>query len=177
MTATPEFSRPFTLDRLGAATAEETVTATPEECAALARRLAIPAVASLACRWRLRRGAGGRIGAKGWLSARLVRECVVTLDEFTADASEKFHLSFVPAGKESDDLDPEAEDEVAYEGDVIDLGEATVEQLALSLDPYPRKPSAAVLDPAMLGAALPHIEDAAESKFPFAVLARRKPGH
>ena len=167
MTAMPEFSRPFALDRLGAATAEETVTATPDECAALARRLAIPAVTSLACRWRLRRGAGGRIGAKGWISASLVRECVVTLDAFTVDASEKFHLSFVPAGKEIDDPDPEAEDEIPYEGDVIDLGEATAEQLALSLNPYPRKP----------GAAVPDIEEAAESKGRFAVLAQRKPEH
>ena len=31
-------------------------------------------------------------------------------------------------------------DEIPYEGDRIDLGEATVEQLALGLDPFPRRP-------------------------------------
>ena len=43
---------------------------------------------------------------------------------------------------ESDELDLEAEDEIPYEGTSIDLGEAASEQLALALDPFPRKPGA-----------------------------------
>ncbi len=163
MIPAPEFSRPFALDRLGAAAAEETVTATPAECAALALRLDIPSVKSLSCRWRLHRSAGGRVDAEGKLSARLVRVCVITLDEFTVDAGETFKVAFVPAGKESDDPDPEAVDEVPYDGTAIDLGEAAAEQLALSLDPYPHKP----------GAALPRIGEEPESRSPFAALARR----
>jgi len=158
---TPEFARPFALDRLGAAPVEQTVTATPAECAALAPRLGIPAVTALACRWRLRRAEAGRILAEGALSATLVRECVVTLDEFATSVAEEFRVVFVPAGQESDDPDPETDDEIPYQASAIDLGEAAAEQLALTLDPYPRQP----------GAALPDIEDTAES--PFALLARR----
>jgi uncharacterized metal-binding protein YceD (DUF177 family) len=164
MTAVPpEFPRPLALDRLGTVPFEQEVTATTEECAALAGRLGIPAVLALSCRFRLHRGQDGRIEAAGELRARLVRECVVTLDEFEAEVSESFRVAFVPEGSESEDIDPEADDEIPYAGAAIDLGEAAAEQLALTLDPFPRKP----------GAELPP-EAADESESPFAALARRR---
>ncbi len=55
---------------------------------------------------------------------------------------ESFQVRFVPSGEETDDIDPDADDEVGYEGNQIDLGEAAAEQLALALDPYPRMPDA-----------------------------------
>ena len=85
---------------------------------------------------------------------------MVTLDEFPQEIGEDFAVRFVPAGTESDE-DPESEDEIPYESGLIDLGEATIEQLALALDPYPRKP----------GAALPE-EAEPEDESPFAALAR-----
>jgi hypothetical protein len=163
MTDVPEFSRPFALDRLGAAAVSETVTATADECAALARRLGIPAVRKLTCRWRLHRGQAGRIEAEGRIAARLVRECVITLEEFATDANEDFRIAFVPCGRESDDPDPEAVDEVPYDGVALDLGETAAEQLALSLDPYPHKS----------GATLPDVEEPTQGESPFAALARR----
>jgi uncharacterized metal-binding protein YceD (DUF177 family) len=84
----------------------------------------------------------GIIEVRGHLQARVVQACVVSLDEFEAGVDERFSLRFVPEGAESDDPDPESEDEVPYSGDALDLGEAAVEQLALALDPYPRKPDA-----------------------------------
>ena len=166
MTDVPEFSRPFPLDRLGAHGFEETVTATLAECAALELRLGIPAVRSLACRWRLRRGAAGRVDAEGRLTARLVRECVVTLDTFTAESAEDFKVVFAPAGSEIEDPDPEAVDELPYEGVAIDLGEAAVEQLALTMDPYPHK----------AGAALTSFEESPGLPSPFAILAKLTKG-
>ena len=41
-------------------------------------------------------------------------------------------------------MTPDMPDEIVYEGINIDLGEAAAEQLALSLDPYPRHPGAAL---------------------------------
>jgi hypothetical protein len=160
--AKPGFSRPLALDRLGGAGFETEVTATAEECAVLARRLGIPAVLGFSCRFRLRRADAGRIAADAEFAARLVRECVVTLEEFETDASEAFRVIFVPAGRESDDLDPESDDELPYQGSAIDLGEAAAEQLALTLDPYPHKPGAELP---------PEAEQGAES--PFAALRRR----
>jgi uncharacterized metal-binding protein YceD (DUF177 family) len=161
--AVPEFHRPLAVDRIGPAGLEHSVTATPAECAALTPRLGIPAVLSLECRFRLRRAEGGRIAADGNLRARLVRDCVISLDPFEMDVAEDFQVAFVPEGQESDDLDPESEDEIPYAGGAIDLGEAAAEQLALSLDPYPHKP----------GVALP--EAASEPlESPFASLSRRQ---
>ena len=82
------------------------------------------------------------VAARGHLHAPSDLDCVASLDEFEAAVDETFRFGFVPAGTESDDPDPESEDEVPYAGDTLDLGEAAVEQLALALDPYPRKPDA-----------------------------------
>ena len=166
MTPPSEFPRPLALDRLGSAGHEETVSATAAECAALAVRLGIPALHALTCRWRLRRSSGGRIEADGLLEASLVRECVITLDAFEMRTRESFNVVFVPAGSETEDPDPEAVDEIPYDGSVIDLGEAAAEQLALTLDPYPHKPGAAL-------PALDEPEPPATRPSPFAVLGRR----
>ncbi len=143
----PEFHRPLLLERIPPHGYEITVSATSEECAALTKRLLIPAVRSLSCRFRLHKLPKGEFTAEGELRARVVQTCVVSLDEFTADISEVFSALFVPAGTEAgeDELastDPESVDEIPYDGVFIDLGEAATEQLALSLDPYPRKPDA-----------------------------------
>lgn len=162
--ATPELHRPFAADR-AAAGAEQSIEATPAECAALAQRLQIPAVRSLSCRFTLSGIGRGIVLAEGELRARVTRVCVVTLDEFDMRHHERFRVRFVPAGRESDDEDPDSDDEIPIDGASIDLGEAAVEQLALSLDPYPRKPDAA----------LPPMEDEAVIS-PFAALQRlRKP--
>lgn len=141
---TPELSRPVRVEAIGAEGLLVEIVAEPAECVAVARRLGVPAVHALSCRFRLEPGAAGRVAATGRLRASLVRECVVTLDEFDATHDERFRLRFVPEGTESDEPDPESEDEIPYAAGVIDLGEAAVEQLALGLDPYPRSPGAAL---------------------------------
>lgn len=172
MEPAPEFHRPVAVDRIGPAGREIEVVADAAECAALTTRMAIPAVLALRCRFRLTPEPGGVVVAEGELHARLRRECVVSLELFETALDERFRLRFVPAGaavdEDEDDeapLDVESDDEVPYPGGSIDLGEAAAEQLALAMDPYPRKPDAS----------LP--EEAAEpAESPFAALARlRKP--
>ena len=141
----PEMSRVVAVDRLPATLM---VAATPEERAALATRLHIPEVRVLTCRWTLRRQ-GTMVEAQGTLEAEVVQSCVVSLEPVEQHVSDRFTVRFVPAGKEKDHEDPEAPDELPYEGSSIDLGEAAAEQLALALDPYPRHPDAE-LDPAAL---------------------------
>ena len=137
-----EFSRLVALDRLGAAPTQHTVEARPEELAAVAARLMIPAVSRLACSFRLRRIAEGVIEAEGQLEAGVTQVCVLSLEEFPQEVAEAFTVHFVPAGSETEELDLDAPDEIPYEGSAIDLGEAATEQLALALDPYPKKPGA-----------------------------------
>ena len=73
---------------------------------------------------------------------RLRQSCVVSLEDFDSELAERFSVRFVPEGRESPELDLEADDEITYQGASIDLGEAASEQLALALDPFPRKPGA-----------------------------------
>ncbi|MBV9736127.1 MAG: DUF177 domain-containing protein [Acidisphaera sp.] len=161
---TPELRRPFAAARVPPQGEEVLVEASAAECAALAARMRIPAVLSLTCRFALAKGPAGSFPARGHLQARVVQVCVVTLDPFEAVVDEAFGVRFVPLGAETDDPDPEAEDEVAYAGGVLELGEAAAEQLALALDPYPRKP----------GAELPSQDDAPPIPGPLAGLAALK---
>jgi hypothetical protein len=138
----PELRRPVPVAEIGPSGFDSLVEANPAECVALAGRLGVPAVLSLTCRFHLTRVAFDAIAAEGHLVAMVVRTCVVSLDDFETDVAEDFRVRFVPAGTERDEIDPEAEDEIPFTGGVIDLGEAAAEQLALALDPYPRKPGA-----------------------------------
>lgn len=185
MTARPdgtaEFSRRLRLDRLASGAVEETLSATEEECAALAARFRIPAVNRLEGRLRVRRPSsrGPIVRIEGELSAEVVQTCVVTLEPVTQRVAESFVHLFteaagppqrevvVPVGEEEDTPEP-------LEGGVIDLGEVLAEQLALALDPYPRAPDA-VFAGASFGADEAHEEeDERAEESPFAALDRLK---
>jgi hypothetical protein len=143
---TQEFSRRLAVERIGRAGHpawhDVAIEAEAAELPALAVRLQLPAISALTCRFRLRAGPDGTIAAEGWLDAVVTQTCVVSLDDFTAPVSDHFVIRFVPSGSESDDIDPASDDEIPYGDGVIDLGEAAAEQLALVLDPWPRKPDA-----------------------------------
>ncbi len=139
-----ELSRPLVAAEVPPGGMERGVEAAAAECAAVAERLAIPAVAALRCVFRLR-PLGPVIRAQGRLRAEVTRICVVSLDPFQESIDEDFAIRFVPAGTEADE-DPESEDEIPMTDGAFDLGEAAVEQLALALDPYPRKPGAVLPD-------------------------------
>jgi len=158
----PELHCVVAADRIGAAGLEVTVEADSGALDALTRRMGIPAVEALRCVFRLVRLTADTIQAEGRLQAQVVQTCVISLEDFPAEIYEVFRVRFVPAGEESDDLDPEADDEIGYADGVLDLGEAAAEQLGLALDPYPRAP----------GAELPEIGTEPE-EHPFAALRRR----
>lgn len=144
-----ELVRPVKVDRIPDDGLEAAVDADADERAAVAARLLLPAIARLHCRWTLHKEPKGALRADGMLQAEVTQECVVTLEPFTAAVTELFTVRFVIAGRESETADdPEEPDELPYDGVAVDLGEATVEQLALALDPYPRKPGAALADEA-----------------------------
>jgi uncharacterized metal-binding protein YceD (DUF177 family) len=158
---TPEFHRSISLDRIGPHGLDITVDANKAECSALAVRMNIPAVLALSCEFHLIREGRDVVEARGVLRARITQTCVISLEEFDASVEEIFQVCFVPSGEEADDIDPESVDEIPFEGNLIDLGEAAAEQLGLALDPYPRMP----------GVEMPQAEDEAEPN-PFAALRR-----
>ncbi len=164
----PEFSRPVALGRIPAEGREDRLAASPEECAALARRFGILAIHGLDAVLRLAPERGGALAVSGRMTAEVVQECVVTLEPVTQSVAEEVSLRVLPAGTEPSD-DPDGPDEIAAEGGVLDLGEAIAEQLSLALDPYPRAPGAALAPDA--DAPPPEAADALAPPGAFAALA------
>jgi len=142
---TPEFvgplSRPVLVERLPPEGLEETVVATPEECARLAEDFKLPAIHALSGRFKLK-GSPHRVRVAGRIEASITQVCVVTLDLFDSILEEDIEVDFAApeyasaqaSGREGE----EPPDEIV--NGRIDLGALTAEFLALGLDPYPRKP-------------------------------------
>lgn len=157
-----ELHRPVEVEKIPLAGRDHLVEATGPECAVLAERMNLPAIAALRCAFHLSPGDDGVVLAHGRLCAEVTRTCVISAEDFPVLVEERFQVRFVPAGTEAEDDNPDSIDEIPYEGRAIDLGEAAAEQLGLALDPYPRMP----------GAELPEAARE-ELDHPFAALARR----
>ncbi len=150
---TPEFSRLLPVAQIGMSEISRTIEATPEECGRLAERLGLQSLIALSATFRITRQAGGdEYLAQGRLHARAVRTCVVSLDDFTEPTDLTFTIRFVTEeASEAEALEApydyeEGPDEVQFKNDTLDLGEAAVQEYALSLAPYPRKPGAKMPD-------------------------------
>lgn len=146
MNDTPEFSRPF--DLRGITVKPVKLSADEAECAALAKRFDIVAIASLEAEVSLE-AEGSDVRAKGRLDAAIVQSCAVSGEDLPATIREAINLRFVPAGRlEVSQPGAEVEleagelDEIGYTGTSIDLGEAVAQTLALAIDPYAEGPNA-----------------------------------
>ena len=153
------------------------VEATEAERAALATAYDLLSIASLKARYNVVKR-GRLVTVTGNLHARLTQVCVVTLDPFESDLDEPVEMQYAPealvaeaweriAKAEASGSSAPVEDppDVIVDGK-IDLGSLTAEALALSLDPYPKKPGVE-FEP------LPEPE-ASPDESPFAKLARLK---
>jgi uncharacterized metal-binding protein YceD (DUF177 family) len=140
-----EFSRPVALDTLGEQPRRLAIAADADECAALARRFALVAIARLDADAVLVR-TGEAVRARGTIGAEVTQSCVATGAPVPATLDAPFDIVFRHAGESAPDaeieLDEDDLDVVFFEGGAIDLGEAAAETLALALDPYPRAPGA-----------------------------------
>lgn len=89
----------------------------------------------------------GYFRVNGAISARVVQNCVVSLEPVVSDLEKQFELLLVPE-TEDDPPDPELDDQEleTYSGHSVDLGEIGAVELALALDPYPRAPGVSVTD-------------------------------
>jgi uncharacterized metal-binding protein YceD (DUF177 family) len=147
------FSRTVRAGHIKEAPQEHVVLADEAFRAELAALYGLPGISLLRGEFVLQHERGGVIAAKLRMQARVTQSCVVSLEPFEAKIDEQSALRFVPAKNlpegESAELDAETlegPDEIPYTGDMIDLRAALAEQLALALDPYPRKPGAALPD-------------------------------
>ena len=90
---------------------------------------------------------------EGRVIADAVQTCGLTLEPLPVHVDRKFSVQMVEATEREDDEDGEIDLELdddspdQIEGGSLDLGQYAVEQLALSLDPFPRKPGAVFEQP------------------------------
>ncbi len=142
---TPEFSRPLALDDIKPDGSNVKLTANDEEREWLARRFDLPSVERMVAEFKVTRGASGiPIRVFGRVNARITQQCVVSLEDFGSDIAEDIEVEFVPgddAGA-AEDFSIDGVEVETLDGDEIDLGELAAQHLAVTLDPYPRKPGA-----------------------------------
>jgi len=167
------FTRPVQVADVPSGGRRVKITADAAECAALAKTLHLPAIASLTAGFELVPFGRDGISVTGSISARLTQTCVASSEDFESDVAAPVAIRF-----STDGVDPnaevdladlletlEAEDPPDLLVDVrIDLAAITAEFLALALDPYPRKPGSEFAAPGQEAEASPFAALAALKK-------------
>ncbi|MDD3288270.1 MAG: DUF177 domain-containing protein [Alphaproteobacteria bacterium] len=148
----PELSRPLMVDKISAGGVEEIIIATSQECKALAERFGLLEISSLRAELNVDHVRAGRlISVAGRFEADVVQQCVVTLEPVVSHIKEDIKMLYAPheakevgtaasAIMHCDAMDDDVPEPI--ENGIIDLGELVSQQLAVSLDPYPRIPGA-----------------------------------
>jgi uncharacterized metal-binding protein YceD (DUF177 family) len=141
-----EFSRLIEVEALGSDPVATRIEASAAERASLARRFGLLSLDRLEAELEIRREPGRRVRLSGRLEAALQQRCVVSLVPVASRIADRFETVFTddPALLETPDDWEEEEEIEPFEDGTIDIGEATVQQLAVRIDPYPRAPGAAV---------------------------------
>ncbi|WP_017665433.1 YceD family protein [Porphyrobacter sp. AAP82] len=123
------------------------IEATADERAALALRFGLGAVEALRAEVSLEQRPRA-IRATGRLTAAIQQPCAISGEDFPVAIDEAVDLRFVeegprPAG-EAEEIELEADDcdEIAFSGEMFDLGEAVAQTLGLAIDPYAEGPDA-----------------------------------
>ncbi|WP_120717327.1 YceD family protein [Tsuneonella amylolytica] len=123
-----------------------TLEANDEERAALAHRVGVTAIEALSAELSFT-PEGDAIVATGTLAADVIQPCAVSGEDFAVHLKEPLHLRFVRAlspvaADEEIELADDEPDEIEFDGEIIDVGEAVAQSLALAVDPYAMGPDA-----------------------------------
>lgn len=143
----PEFSRLIAIEGIAPdKKRKEAISASEEECAALAARFGIRSLRNVSADLSIRRVPGGTaVRIEGAFSADVVQACVVSLQDVHGHIDGQFDTYFTEDAEQAreeiaftldDDLDAA---EMVHNG-MIDLGEVVAQYLSLELEPYPRAP-------------------------------------
>ncbi len=144
-----EFSRLFNLELIKKSGKHVSLEATEAEREHLARRFSIPGIISLTAECHLSRLPDKEKGdflLEADFKAKIIQNCVLTLEEIEENIQEKFTIIFKDCAKK-DNIDDMHEvefeledDDIVYLEDMeVDLGEYIAEYLSLSINPYPKK--------------------------------------
>ncbi|MBV1702356.1 MAG: DUF177 domain-containing protein [Hyphomicrobiales bacterium] len=148
-TERPPFSRVFSVSELRDTGHEIAITATREECEALAKADQLVALSDVEADFRIQRRSRKQLVVSGNVRAQVTQNCVLTLEPFTVPLREEFEVRFEAPSREHKfeiseafSEEPESDPPDPIIDGRIDLGKLAAEFLALGLDPYPRKPGA-----------------------------------
>lgn len=142
------YSEPVRLHQLGSG-AKRTLTPDASARARIARALDLASLDAFTAEMELAPSAGGwRLS--GQIRASLAQTCGITLEPLPIEIDSPFALTLAESVEADSEeivitLDDESPDLI--ENGQIDLGQYAVEQLALRLDPFPRKPGAEFIQP------------------------------
>ncbi len=162
------------------------IIATPEQKTALAPQIAIQSVEMLEAVLLVKKWHKDGVRVSGPLKAKVVQECVVTLEPVEELIETEINAVFIPstsklakpatAGDAGEVLiDPEGDDlPELFEPPFLDIGDIVSEFLVLALDPYPKAPCA---DEVKAKAGIKSEDEVAQNKAdsaenPFAALAK-----
>ena len=149
MTEDHGFHRPQSLAALPDSGLEVAIEAKPNERKNLAAFLDVQDIKALNARLLLQRWRGAGVRVTGSISAELTQTCVVTLEALPAKLAFEVDRKVLPEAMLDRDadphemlIDPEGDDPPDPLPHTLDLGTLAAEEVALNLDPYPRKAGA-----------------------------------
>lgn len=151
MPDTLEFSRPITFAQPSSEPIDCSIEATEEECAQLAHRFELLALKNLKANLTLEPGQEkGSFFLTGSFCADVVQACVLTLQDVQDHIAADLEVMLLPdvhkVFQGEEDADDDGYDYEPIVNDCVDLGEVIAQYVALSLNPYPRHPSAEFSD-------------------------------
>ncbi len=170
--AVDRWSVPVAVDDLPDTGGHYELSADAQARAAVAKIADLPGVTELQATLDVvRRGAGVQVS--GEVTARVVQNCVVTLEPIENDVRETVDLLFAEQSETEPDAGPRRrkkgdEPPEPLVGGVIDLGALATEFVILGLDPYPRKAGAEFAPPAL--------EEGRENPFQALEALKKRPG-
>ena len=178
MSAGLPYSHPYNLARLGNAGDSLHFTADAEQRAAIARWAGVLSLEKFETEVEIAKLAPDRFGLSFRMRADVTQACVVTLEPVSSSLERAFNRELVFAGPVRHRQNPEPGPDVVLDGDLeegpeeidslhIDLAAPVLEEFALSLDPYPRRPGVEFA---------PKSRDSDPRESPFAVLKDLKQG-
>jgi len=146
----PEFSHDVDIHDLPQNGADYDISASESECAGLAERFGLVRIDGLNAKFCLEARACGAVRLSGRITARVIQTCVVTLEPVEESVDVGLNIVF---RRDFEDIAPEGQEvinEADFEplmGDSLDIGAIAAEEMALSLNPYPRAASAPMVGP------------------------------
>jgi hypothetical protein len=139
---TTELCRIVDLEKIVKLPNDYVITATKDECDALAKRFEFIRIDCLEITFHVTHLGNKNIDYKveGRLAARLAQECSVTLKEVPEEINDTFDFRVAHPKQEKDfELELSEYEDFEFSSDgIVDLGEIGAQYLCLAVDPYPR---------------------------------------